>query len=147
MRDGRANNNSSCTKPSILVVEDDELIRCITARMLENLNCKVDTAADGFSALLAIKKSYNLILLDIMLPDINGVEVCKCIKRAYSNFFTPIIAHTSSGYLLESQCKEIGIAEMVAKPLSPDKCVELLTRWIPSYIPPNKPCSDNSTDF
>jgi len=77
----------------ILVVDDEKKIRSIVAKYLENENFKVQTAADGKEALSQFK-SYqpDLMVLDLMLPELSGEEVCQKIRQ-YSDL--PILMLTA----------------------------------------------------
>lgn len=77
----------------ILVVEDEKDIQNIIKAFLENAEYKVETADDGFEAINLIQKNnYDLILLDIMLPKIDGFTVCEMIRK---NSNIPIIILTA----------------------------------------------------
>jgi two-component system response regulator MtrA len=66
----------------ILLVEDDPSIREVTAIGLRNAGFDVDTAADGQAGLDRFRaERYDLILLDVMLPRLDGLEVCRAIRR------------------------------------------------------------------
>ena len=77
----------------ILVVEDEKDIQNIIKAFLENAEYKVETADDGLDAINFIQKNnYDLILLDIMLPKIDGFTVCEMIRK---NSNIPIIILTA----------------------------------------------------
>ena len=76
-KNGTAMNN----QPSILIVEDSPAQAQKTRLALENSGCRVDWADTGHGGLkLAKKKKFDLIVLDVELPDINGFEVCRNLK-------------------------------------------------------------------
>lgn len=77
----------------ILVIEDEKDIQNIIKAFLENAEYKVETADDGLDAINLIQKNnYDLILLDIMLPKIDGFTVCEMIRK---NSNIPIIILTA----------------------------------------------------
>ncbi|HZG13818.1 MAG TPA: response regulator, partial [Candidatus Bathyarchaeia archaeon] len=79
----------------ILVVDDEERIRRLLKMYLERENYQIDEAEDGEQALeLALKEDYNIILLDLMLPGMDGIEVCQRIREQKA---TPIIMLTAKG--------------------------------------------------
>ncbi|MEG0777603.1 MAG: response regulator transcription factor [Oscillospiraceae bacterium] len=79
----------------VLVVEDDKSIREYLQMELAHEGCKVTIAADGREALdKALNNSFDIILLDIMLPYVNGVEVCRKIREKSA---VPIIMLTAKG--------------------------------------------------
>ncbi|EZF28629.1 hypothetical protein H101_07691, partial [Trichophyton interdigitale H6] len=81
--------------PHILLVEDDQTCRQIGGKFLYSFSCVVDTALDGLEAVNKIQggSKYDLILMDIIMPNLDGVSACSLIRRFDS---TPIIAMTSN---------------------------------------------------
>ena len=93
----------------ILVVEDEENIRTNIKEYLENQNYQVIEAADGEAGLEMVETMKpDLIILDLMLPKVDGMEVCKQVRR---NHNTPIIMVTARNEeidkLLENKKKEL----------------------------------------
>jgi two-component system response regulator ResD len=106
----------------ILVVDDEERIRRLLRMYLERENYQIDEAEDGEQALeLAVTNDYALILLDLMLPGMDGIEVCQNIRERKS---TPIIMLTAKG---EENNRihgfEAGTDDYVVKPFSPREVV------------------------
>ena len=101
----------------ILVVDDEKLIVKGIKFSLEQENMNVDTAFDGEEALnLAKTKEYSLILLDVMLPKIDGLEVCQLI-REFSN--VPIIMVTAKGEDMDKiMGLEYGADDYITKPFN-----------------------------
>ena len=102
----------------VLVVEDEDNLRRIIASYLRQEGFSVVEAADGQEALdLFADGEYSLVLLDLMLPKINGYEVCTDIRR-YSN--VPVVILTArDGELDELKGFNCGADEYIAKPFSP----------------------------
>ena len=83
-------------KLKILVVEDEPKVAAFIKSGLEEQNCEVDVAYDGqIGERLALSNVYNIILLDIIMPMINGLELCKRINQSKPN--TPILMLTALG--------------------------------------------------
>ncbi|WP_010249414.1 response regulator transcription factor [Myroides injenensis] len=81
---------------SILVIEDDIRVAELLQRSLEEQQYKVDIAYDGYlGKKLALQKSYNLIITDVILPKINGIDLCKELKKEIPQ--VPIIMLTALG--------------------------------------------------
>lgn len=81
----------------ILVVEDEKLNAELLMQMLEELNCNIHWVANGKAALnIAQKKRPDLILSDIILPDISGYEICKKIKNNPKTKDIPIVFISST---------------------------------------------------
>lgn len=80
----------------ILVVEDDTRVAELLKRSLEEQNYVVDIAYDGFlGKRLALQKTYDLIITDVILPKINGIDLCKELKTQFPTL--PIIMLTALG--------------------------------------------------
>jgi len=103
----------------ILLVEDNPFIQLIHQDMLRSLGCFVDIAATGEEALIKLKQEdYALILLDIGLPGINGIEVMVEFNRYKKYAKTPAIVLTAfTDQNVINQCLAIGIKEVLHKPV------------------------------
>lgn len=109
------------TMPKILVVDDTKLIRLMIGRMISGLSILPDTAGSGKEAIdMCYRKKFDLIIMDMIMPDINGIETTQIITSKGSlNEDTPIIAITAS--LDDEICKsamECGIRSWMSKPVS-----------------------------
>jgi len=106
----------------ILVVDDEERIRRLVRMYLERSGFQVDEAEDGKTALdMTLGGSYSLIILDLMLPGMDGRDVCAQIRQYYQ---TPIIMLTAAGDEMNRiQGFELGADDYVVKPFSPRELV------------------------
>ncbi len=107
---------------SILLIDDGETERKAYPPILEKAGCQVKTAADARSGLaLALSDHFDLILLDYMLPDQNGIEVCKELKRNKMTKSVPVVFLTGS-VKPESviNCYDVGADCYLSKPISSD---------------------------
>lgn len=104
----------------ILIVDDEEHIRELIKFNLDNNGYKTYTAADGIEALkLAKKESPDLIFLDLMLPGMDGYDVCKEIRRDNEISNTPIVMITAKGEELDKILGlELGADDYITKPFS-----------------------------
>ncbi|MCL6547856.1 MAG: response regulator transcription factor [Alicyclobacillus sp.] len=109
-------------QPRILVVDDEERIRRLVRMYLERNGFSVDEAEDGKRALeMALSGSYALIILDLMLPGMDGRDVCAQIRQRME---TPIIMLTAAGDEANRiHGFEIGADDYVVKPFSPRELV------------------------
>ncbi|KYD31854.1 response regulator transcription factor [Geobacillus sp. NFOSA3] len=106
----------------ILVVDDEERIRRLLKMYLERENYIIDEADNGDDALeKALENDYDVILLDLMLPGRDGIEVCKGIREKKA---TPIIMLTAKGEESNRvQGFEVGTDDYIVKPFSPREVV------------------------
>ncbi len=105
-------------KHKVLVVDDEESPRRTLARMLEDEGLDVVTAADGEEALEMIRRERpDLVLLDVMMPKLNGFETCHRLKGDPEHRLTPVIFMTSST-ALENRLRglEMGVDDFLPKP-------------------------------
>ena len=107
------------TQGSLLVVDDDELNRDMLSRRLQRRGFDVETAEDGHQALECIeRRSYDVILLDVMMPGIDGLEVLRRIRDRHAMNELPIIMATAKDTSEEVvQALELGANDYVTKPL------------------------------
>jgi DNA-binding NtrC family response regulator len=133
------------TKPArILVVDDEEGMRSLFKNLQRYWNCAIDLASSGPEALkLIFKSDYRMVFLDLRMPDMDGIEVFKRIKRDRPK--TPVAI--LSGYLDSdaiSKVQEIGFAIFIAKPVPMRPFIdEMLTTLGVIKLPPqNGLCTD-----
>ena len=108
----------------ILIVEDEEKLARFTELELKHEGYRVDKAMDGRTALdMAIQKDYDLILLDIMLPELNGLEVLRRLKKEKD---TPVILLTARDAVMDKVSGlDAGAVDYITKPFAIE---ELLAR-------------------
>lgn len=102
----------------VLVVEDDRDIASLVELHIKDLGCAVDIAYDGENGLeKALKNKYDLIILDVMLPGLNGMEICKEVRSEKN--YTPILMLTSRSEELDKVLGlEFGADDYMTKPFS-----------------------------
>ncbi|WP_102335833.1 response regulator transcription factor [Salimicrobium jeotgali] len=106
----------------ILVVDDEERIRRLVKMYLEREEYTVEEAEDGEGALQkALQNNYDVILLDLMLPGMDGIEVCKALREKKA---TPVIMLTAKGEEANRvEGFETGADDYIVKPFSPREVV------------------------
>lgn len=120
-------------KGTIMVVDDNESLRRFTAMLIAKQGFEVIEKEDGQQALDALDKTkVDLILMDIEMPVMNGVEASRRIResnKAYSS--VPIIAHTgdSSPVTLE-QIGESGMSDFIVKPADKNRLFDKIANWV-----------------
>src|SRR5690625_2913840 len=109
-------------KSKILVVDDEERIRRLIRMYLEREDFLIEEAENGKEALeLALNNDYDLILLDIMMPEMDGIEVCEAFRKEKT---TPVIMLTAKGEEANRvQGFEAGADDYIVKPFSPREVI------------------------
>lgn len=126
--------SASNKQSHILVVEDNSIAARVVVSMLSSLDCQVDVAEKGKLAVqMAEENHYDLIFMDIGLPDIDGYEVTKRIRLSELNKkHVPIIALTAHMDEDNKQhCIGIGMNAVLTKPLAREKAEDILNSFVP----------------
>lgn len=107
-------------KASILIVDDEEVVRRSHLRSLEESGCHTEAAEDGYQALQVMEeRDFDVVLLDLRMPGLDGMDVLKTIKERWPESEVVVI----TGYpTLESakQALRLGAQNYIAKPVGPD---------------------------
>lgn len=117
----------------VLVVEDIPIAQKIARLTLTDLGCIVDIAETGMQGLkMAEETHYQLILMDLGLPDIDGVELTRMIRRSGKiNYHVPIIALTATNHNDDKlSCLAAGMDGFLLKPLTLDNEQVILSKFI-----------------
>jgi CheY-like chemotaxis protein len=106
----------------ILLVEDEPINREITWMMLEDIGQVVDLAEDGIEAIeLARQTAYDLILMDMQMPRMNGLDATREIRAMPTGSTVPIIALTANAFAEDRErCLAAGMNDFIAKPVHPE---------------------------
>ena len=119
---------------NLLVVDDNTMNRMVFTELLKDLKCHIDEADSGNQCLSLVKqKKYDIIFMDHMMPEMDGIETFHCMKELgeYPNKDTPVIILTANAIAgAREQYLEEGFDGYLSKPVNPDK----LTKTISSYI-------------
>ncbi|MGB9697911.1 MAG: response regulator [Thermodesulfobacteriota bacterium] len=112
----------------ILVVDDDELVLIAIQELLSPLGFWVVKSSSGADALEKInQEKFDLIILDIIMPEMDGFEVCQRIRQSESYTETPIMMLTAkSGEEDKERGIEVGANLYLPKPISPKKLIALV---------------------
>jgi signal transduction histidine kinase len=116
----------------ILLAEDEPINQEVSRGLLEDAGLVVDLAEDGLQALeLAKKNTYTLILMDMQMPLMNGIEATMAIRVLPAYAHTPILAMTANAFDEDRQlCIDAGMNDHIAKPVVPEKLYETLLGWL-----------------
>jgi CheY-like chemotaxis protein/HPt (histidine-containing phosphotransfer) domain-containing protein len=144
----QADSEATASRPVwVLLAEDYEASHQVFRRFLEKAGCHVDLAEDGEQAVRAFAtKRYDLVLMDIEMPEMNGFEAAKCIRQLETSSEklecsekmpgcerVPIIAMT--GHQLDESrddFREAGMDDWLCKPLLKKDVIRMLHKWVPS---------------
>jgi CheY-like chemotaxis protein len=117
----------------VLVVEDILIAQKIAKLTLLGLGCTVHIAETGMKGLqMAEQNRYQLILMDLGLPDISGIELTRLIRNSKKiNYHVPIIALTATIHEDDRQlCLEAGMDDFIVKPLTSDKEQTIISMFV-----------------
>lgn len=147
----QASTSLAITINCILVVEDQPVAAEVVKQILTDLHCRVDVAPNGSNALLLAKqKQYDLIFMDIGLPDIDGYEITKQI-RIYENTSAhkvPIVALTAHADLESKElCLTAGMNAVLTKPLLKKQAMQILEIFLPKGKNPTLASSQNASSY
>ncbi|MBM3734560.1 MAG: response regulator [Acidobacteria bacterium] len=115
----------------VLVVEDNPLNQNLARHLLEKEGCLVQIEGNGRAAVEAVmRRQFDLILMDIQMPEMDGVTATELIRKTEKGHRTAIVAVTGGGPRADrEQCLSAGMDDYVSKPLTRDTLQSLLRRW------------------
>jgi CheY-like chemotaxis protein len=119
----------------VLLAEDNELNLKVTLAMLKHLGYSADTALNGTDVLLALKhKRYDLILMNIGLPVMDGLEATRQIRKLFRNDpkIIAVTAYALPG--MKQKCLEAGMDDFITKPVRIDELGTVLKNYLRSHF-------------
>jgi signal transduction histidine kinase/ActR/RegA family two-component response regulator len=122
----------------ILVAEDDWVNQEVALELLhETLGFSVDIAGNGAQALdMALNQRYDLILMDMQMPELDGMGATLAIREIAGYADTPIIAMTANAFVEDrTLCMDAGMNDFIAKPVDPDKLFVTMLKWLQARQP------------
>ncbi|MCM1302560.1 MAG: ATP-binding protein [Lachnospiraceae bacterium] len=132
----------------ILIVDDNEINRMVAEEMLKPLKLQMDAASDGRQALEMIrKKKYDLVLMDHLMPVMNGVEAVEALRKMDGAYYKvlPVIALTgNTGKDQQEEYLRAGMSDYLSKPIDLADIYRKVQKWIPDKIVFVSPPGSNS---
>lgn len=111
--------SKQCSLLSVLLVDDDPIVRRAHTQLLERLSCRIDIACSGYQALEILSRDHQIVVLDIQMPGMNGIETAIKIRQQYKQQCMPIICVTANfSEDLKNKCKKIGFNTVLRKPIN-----------------------------
>ncbi len=116
---------------TVLVVEDNLINQHVIGDMLESFGFQPFIAGSGEQALKIFdRQEIALVLMDVRLPGLNGLETTQAIRQLEAGESVPVIALTADAMTgAEQQCRRAGMSDFLAKPIDPNELQSRLNFW------------------
>ena len=130
--DAEARLAETCAGMSVLLVEDEPINQIVAQELLSETGLLIDTADNGLQAVeKAQAKSYDLILMDMQMPKMDGVTATRQIRQIPGRQTVPIIAMTANAFSEDrARCMDAGMNDFLSKPVVPEKFYTTLLAWL-----------------
>ena len=136
---------NACAGKRILLAEDEPINQEVARELLETVGLSVDIADDGAEAVaMASQTRYDLILMDLRMPNMNGLEATKAIRALPGYEHLPFypgkryedwVLEDPAGQDDRQQCLDAGMNEHIGKPVRPTELYETLFKWLSTSKP------------
>jgi DNA-binding response OmpR family regulator len=125
-------DRQAAATPRILLVEDSDVIRAQLRRLLDSAGYHVTEARDGAEGLrLAMAGDFDLVSTDVMMPHMDGYELCRALRASERHRHTPIIMVTSRGEKIDRiRGFDAGVDEYITKPHDRQELVRAVAKHL-----------------
>ena len=128
----------------VLLAEDNPINQEVALDLLQEAGLAADLAHDGNEAVaMAQRTAYDLILMDVQMPGMNGLDATRAIRKLPGRETTPILAMTASAFAEDREaCLAAGMNDHVGKPVDPGALFAAMLKWLPppaAAAPPPEP--------
>jgi len=116
----------------VLLVEDNTVNQMVAGELLRGAGLQVDVADDGLQAIQkAAKQRYALILMDVQMPQLDGLQAARAIRRLPGMERVPIVAMTANAFSEDRDaCLAAGMDDHITKPVMPQRMYQTLLHWL-----------------
>lgn len=137
----------------VIIIDDSRVDAEFLSETLRSFGCRIEVSANGYDAVNKLDNHYDLVILDINMPEISGLEIANSLKVFNkSGYHTPIIIVSSEEYSddMEEKCMQLGVEGYIQKPAKREEIALVLRSFLASNeikLFGHNPKSNNSRGF